>query len=124
MAYTAIIWQGLSCQLLLTCHQPANLSGPRISAATARQTAISGAPRPKTPMVVVAEDDRLSADREDAGVAKDVCVKAFCLLGGQGRAWGRRRMGNKGGDIYMVWTRVITFEAGTNKNSGYEYEST
>lgn len=67
-----------------------------MSAATARQTAISGAPRPKTPMVVVAEDDRLAADREDTGAANDVCVKAFCLLGVRGRAWGPRRMGTSG----------------------------
>lgn len=45
---------------------PASLSGPRISAATARQTAISGAPRPKKPMVVV--DGRPDTYREQGDV--------------------------------------------------------
>lgn len=75
---------------LHTAHPPAILSGPRMSAATAIHTAISGAPRPNRPMVVVEDEGRPLShpdDRASAGEPKDVRENALCLRCAQGRKW-------------------------------------
>lgn len=77
-------------------HSPAILSGPRMSAATAMHTAISGAPRPKRPMVVVADDGRPLSHLASAGEPKDEREKAFCLY--------RRWRGEGGGGVVSVVT--------------------